>query len=199
MRGHRALQTSAAPRCCIVRRHRRPRRPAGAGQQKAAFPHAAALHRVGAGLRLGRRSRSILGVKKSHTPTARTGLPALQLSALAIALASTLAMAAPDPEASRFYEDALQRFEKRDMPGAIVQLKNALKADNKNLAVQVLLGKALLANGEVAAAEVAFNEALRLGVNRAEVVVPLARSLVGQARLAEVVILQRQLPAAQMQ
>ncbi|MBE0548891.1 MAG: PEP-CTERM system TPR-repeat protein PrsT [Rubrivivax sp.] len=106
--------------------------------------------------------------------------------ALALLLAGGAAQAA-DGKASQYYEDALVRYEKKDVTGAIIQLKNALKADKNMLPVHVLLGKALLANSEVAAAEVAFNEALRLGVNRAEVVVPLARSLVGQARLEELV------------
>lgn len=103
------------------------------------------------------------------------------------ALLSGAARAADDPAASRYYEDALTRYEKKDMAGAIIQLKNALKIDAKNLSVQVLLGKALLASGEAPAAEVAFNEALRLGVNRAEVVVPLARALALQARQQEIV------------
>jgi cellulose synthase operon protein C len=97
-------------------------------------------------------------------------------------LALTAATAAANPKASQFYEDALQRFEKKDHKGAIIQLRNALKADNRQLAVHVLLGKALLANGEAAAAEVAFTDALKLGVNRAEVVVPLARSIAAQGR-----------------
>lgn len=93
---------------------------------------------------------------------------------------------AQDPKLSQFYEDALQRFHKKDYTGAILQLKNVLKYDNKNLAAQVLLGRALVTNGEFGAAEVALNEALRLGANRVEVVVPLAQSLIGQARLQEV-------------
>ncbi|WP_367849396.1 XrtA/PEP-CTERM system TPR-repeat protein PrsT [Rhodoferax sp. WC2427] len=90
--------------------------------------------------------------------------------------------AVTDSKASRFYEDALGRFEKRDIPGAIIQLKNALQIDRNMLPVQVLLGKALLANGEAAASEVALLEALRLGVNRAEVVVPLAQSFIAQGK-----------------
>ena len=88
-------------------------------------------------------------------------------------------------QASRYYEDALVRFEKRDMPGAIIQLKNALKIDKNMLPVHVLLGKALLANSDVVAAEVAFDEALRLGVNRVEVVVPLARATLAQGKAKE--------------
>lgn len=87
---------------------------------------------------------------------------------------------AADPQASRYYEDALIRYEKKDLDGAIIQLKNALQIDKSMLPVQMLLGRALLQNGEVAAAEVALLEALRLGVNRAEVVV-----LLGQAYLAQ--------------
>ena len=106
----------------------------------------------------------------------------MPLAAALLCLALPSANAVEEPKSSRFYEDALTRFEKNDMPGAIIQLKNALKVDNKNLAVQVLLGKALLANNDLIAAEVAFEEALRLGVNRAEVVLPLAQALLGQGK-----------------
>ena len=76
---------------------------------------------------------------------------------------------AADAKASKYYEDALVRYEKKDINGAIIQLKNALQIDKNMLPVQMLLGKALLQNGDVVSAEVAFTEALRLGVNRAEV------------------------------
>ncbi|HRD95207.1 MAG TPA: PEP-CTERM system TPR-repeat protein PrsT [Rubrivivax sp.] len=104
-----------------------------------------------------------------------------------LVVASTPGHAATDAKASRLYEDALVRYQKQDLPGAIIQLKNALKIDKAMLPVHVLLGKALLASGDAIAAEVAFNEALRLGVNRAEVVVPLARTVVAQGRLQEVI------------
>ncbi len=101
---------------------------------------------------------------------------AAALCAVAVACALTPAWGAGDPKASRFYEDALNRFEQRDVAGAIVQLKNALQIDRDMLPAHVLLGRALLANNEYAAAEASFDEALRLGVNRAEVVVPLAQA-----------------------
>ncbi len=108
------------------------------------------------------------------------------------ALAACMAATAPcsfaaDSKASQYYEDALQRFEKKDYPAAIIQLKNALKIDNQQLAVQLLLGKALFANGEVAASEVAFNEAIRLGANRAEVVIPMARAVIAQGKPRELI------------
>lgn len=96
--------------------------------------------------------------------------------------ASLASHAVIDSKAARYYEDALGRFDKHDMQGAIIQLKNALQIDKNMLSVQMLLGKALLANGEAATAEIALNEALRLGVNRAEVVVPLARAFMAQGK-----------------
>lgn len=89
---------------------------------------------------------------------------------------------AADAKAAKYYEDALVRYEKKDLDGAVIQLKNALQIDQNMLPVQMLLGKVLLQNGEVAAAEVAFLEAIRLGVNRAEVVIPLGQAYLGQGK-----------------
>ena len=102
----------------------------------------------------------------------------------AFALAAPWAAAA-DSKAALYYEDALVRYEKKDMAGAIVQLKNALKQDKKLLPVHVLLGQALMASGQPAAAEVAFDEALQLGVSRSELIVPLARALIAQGKLQQ--------------
>jgi len=108
---------------------------------------------------------------------------AVHALALALALAGAAGAAGTsNPQAAKFYEDALVRYEKKDIAGAIIQLKNAIKEDRNMLPVHVLLGRALLADGQVNPAEVAFDEALRLGVNRAEVVVPLAEAVMGQAR-----------------
>lgn len=90
--------------------------------------------------------------------------------------------AATDAKASKYYEDALVRYEKKDLAGAIIQLKNALQIDKSNLQVQTLLGKAYLEIGDVTAAEIAFSDALQLGVNRAEVVIPLAQSFMAQSK-----------------
>jgi len=81
-----------------------------------------------------------------------------------------------------FYEDALRRFDNKDYAGAVIQLKNTIKAEPAKLAAHLLLGKALMQTGDVAAAEVAFNEALRLGVNRSEVVNPLAQAMLAQGK-----------------
>ncbi|MFT3734241.1 MAG: PEP-CTERM system TPR-repeat protein PrsT [Rhodocyclaceae bacterium] len=84
---------------------------------------------------------------------------------------------ADSASAARYYEDGLARYKKDDVPGAIIQLKNALQQDNKLLAAHVLLGKALLRSGNPPAAEAAFNEALKLGVSRSEVYPSLGRAL----------------------
>ncbi|KQY79420.1 XrtA/PEP-CTERM system TPR-repeat protein PrsT [Pelomonas sp. Root1444] len=110
-------------------------------------------------------------------PASLSGL----LAALLIAVAP-VAEAQDAAKAARFYEDALQRYEKRDIPGAIVQLKNALQADKSQLPVHVLLGKALLANSQPTAAEFQLGEAIRLGVNRAEVAVALAMAMNNQGK-----------------
>ncbi|MDP2869311.1 XrtA/PEP-CTERM system TPR-repeat protein PrsT [Methyloversatilis sp.] len=97
-------------------------------------------------------------------------------------LASFSARAAD--EAGRYYEDALLRYERKDDAGAIIQLKNALKADPGMLAAHLLMGRAGLRKGDFAAAEVALREAQRRGASRAEYIVPLANVLlaIGQQK-----------------
>ena len=119
--------------------------------------------------------------QRPRTPS----LPRLALPLLlgcTLALSGTPSLGQSNTKAARFYEDALVRYEKKDLSGAIIQLKNALQADPNMLPVQLLLGKALMQNGEVAAAEVAMLEALRLGVNRVEVVIPLGQALLAQGK-----------------
>jgi len=113
--------------------------------------------------------------------TFRIALRPVLLAAL-LSCACVAGFAQDSAKAAKFYEDALKRYENRDIPGAIIQLKNALQADKSQLPVHVLLGKALLANSEPAAAEFEFGEAIRLGVNRAEVAVPLAAAFSAQGK-----------------
>lgn len=115
-------------------------------------------------------------------PCARPGQALRSLALAAMLAALSLHTHAADPKAAKYYEDALSRFERKDLKGAIVQLKNAIQIDRKMLPVHVLLGRVLLANGEVNAAQVAFEEALKLGVNPTEVVLPLAESLMAQGK-----------------
>ena len=119
----------------------------------------------------------------THTLMTRFAKNQLGQAVLLAVLAGTVGGAhAADSKASKYYEDALVRFEKKDLNGAIIQLKNALQIDKNMLPVQVLLGKALLKNGDAVAAEVAFIEAIRIGVNRAEVIIPLAQAYMAQGK-----------------
>ena len=116
----------------------------------------------------------------------RPSAPLCSLLAALLIAASSGSHAQDAAKAAKFYENALKRYEARDIAGAIIQLKNALQADRNQLSVQVLLGKALLADSQPSAAEVAFNEALRLGVDRAEICVPLAQALSAQGKQQQV-------------
>lgn len=107
--------------------------------------------------------------------------------AVGIAALSSAFACAADAQATRYYEDALKRFDKQDTAGAVIQLKNAIQKDQTLLAAQVLLGKALLLEGDPIGAEVAFDEALRQGVDRSEVILPLGQSLLMQGKFDSVI------------
>ena len=55
-----------------------------------------------------------------------------QAAVLALLAATVGGAHAADGKASKYYEDGLVRFEKKDMPGAIIQLKNALQIDKQS-------------------------------------------------------------------
>ncbi|MEL4178074.1 XrtA/PEP-CTERM system TPR-repeat protein PrsT [Roseateles sp. PN1] len=101
---------------------------------------------------------------------------ALRPLLLGMLLGASLGAAQASPEkAAKFYEDALQRFEKGDLSGASIQLKNTIQEDKQMLAAHLLLGKVLFKSGELKGAEAAFEEAVRRGVNRSEVAIPMAQ------------------------
>lgn len=107
----------------------------------------------------------------------------LRSSLLVLPAISLVAYAhAADPKAARYYEDALKRYEMQDLNGTIIQLKNAIQIDRNMLAAQLLMGKVALANGDLPTAEAAFEEALRLGVSRAEVSIPLGQAYLLQGK-----------------
>src|SRR5262245_58775256 len=81
-----------------------------------------------------------------------------------------------------YYDDALSRYEKKDVAGAVIQLKNAIREDPGNLAALVLLGRAQLETGDPAGAEEAFAKALQLGVDRSEIAVQMAQALFDQGK-----------------
>ncbi|MEO8302821.1 MAG: XrtA/PEP-CTERM system TPR-repeat protein PrsT [Betaproteobacteria bacterium] len=125
------------------------------------------------------------GAADARRPYYRHGLQrglAVVLVVFGFSIGVSTPSSAVDAEGSRYYEDALVRFERNEFPAAVIQLKNALKSDPNMLAAHVLLGKALLRTGDPGAAEVSFDQALKLGVNRAEVIVPLSQALAAQGK-----------------
>lgn len=111
-----------------------------------------------------------------RTPVAQGLAIALRSSTtFAICLGFSGHLLASPEKAAAYYEDALSRYEKNEMSAAVIQLKNALQQDSKMLAAHLLLGKALLKDGNLKGAEAAFQEALRQGVSRGEVILPLAQ------------------------
>lgn len=95
----------------------------------------------------------------------RQALAALALIAL-IASANGQGSA---QQAAKYFDDAQALYDRKDFAAAAVQLRNALQQDRKLLSAHLLLGKSLLAGGELKAAEAALEEALKQGVNKAEV------------------------------
>lgn len=108
--------------------------------------------------------------------------PALLTALLASALLVLPAHADSVEQASRYYEDALKRYERRDDAGAVIQLKNALKADSRMLPALVLLGQAHLRRGEPAAAERVLADAEKLGAARTQIATLQAQALLAQGK-----------------
>ena len=104
------------------------------------------------------------------------------IAAIGLVVGAAVPALAVNPESSRFYEDAVGRLERNDVAGAIIQLNNALQKDPSMLAAHVLLGKARLKNDDPAGAESSFEKALKLGVDRAEVALPLAQAYAAQGK-----------------
>ncbi len=79
-------------------------------------------------------------------------------------------------EAARFYEDAAKRFERGELDGAIVQLKNSIQQNKHQVAAHLLLAKVYVEKGDIRAAQATYLEALNQGADRSEVAVPLGRT-----------------------
>lgn len=116
-------------------------------------------------------------------PGRRASLRACQPVLASLVLSALLsfqgALAAPGGavQAARYHEDALARLARDDVSGAIVQARNAVQQDKGLLAAHLLLGKALLRDGQAAAAEAEFEIAQRLGASMAELAQPYGTAL----------------------
>ena len=89
--------------------------------------------------------------------------------------------------AAGYYEDALVYFKGGETEAAVVQLKNALKADPEHLPSRVLLGRAFLRLGEPAAAEETLETAASQGADRFLLEVPLLEAKLALNKHREIV------------
>ena len=124
-----------------------------------------------------------------------TRLRALSAAILLGCALATPVVAQDARKASQFYEDALKRYQGKDLDGATIQLKNALLADRKMLAAHLLLGKVALENSNPGAAEAALGEALQLGASPSEVVALLAQAMMMQGKQPSMLADERLQPA----
>ncbi len=90
-----------------------------------------------------------------------------------------------DKTAAEYYEDAASRYEQADYKAATIQLKNALQLDPRLPHARLLLGLALLKQGDGAAAEEALLMAQQLGADRAATEAALAKAYLLEYRYSE--------------
>lgn len=74
------------------------------------------------------------------------------------------------------YEKALNAYQAEQYEEAYIHLKNSLQEDPNNLAAKILMGKLLLINGYVSAAELEFVEALEMGADVNLIAEPLGNA-----------------------
>lgn len=87
---------------------------------------------------------------------------------------------------SSLYEQALIKFQEKDLPTAVIHLKNALQDDPDFLAAHLLLGQAYVQQGQGALAERELNTALQLGADQALVSAHLGQALKQQRKYRQV-------------
>lgn len=109
-------------------------------------------------------------------PSCRHVLAGLMLAALLSAQGAE-ASRGDSAKAARFHADAVARLARNDLAGAIIQARNAVQQDQGLLAAHMLLGRALLRDGQAAAAEAEFEIALQQGASMAEVALPYGTAL----------------------
>lgn len=85
-----------------------------------------------------------------------------------------------------FFESALPLFKKGEYRSAVIQLKNALQQDPKNLSARLLLGRAYLRLGDGARAEEQFWMVRNSGGDAGELMVLLGRAFVLQKKFTRV-------------
>lgn len=115
-------------------------------------------------------------------------LPGMALAVVtcvsAVALAAGGAVAA-SKESQEYFKDAQEYLKGGDYRSAVIQLKNAVRADPDNAAARHALGVAYLRTGDAVSAEKELNAAQQRGFPEDKVASPLAQALLMQGRPEE--------------
>jgi tetratricopeptide (TPR) repeat protein len=114
------------------------------------------------------------------------------LYALFLWTLSGLVIAVPSQEAVRYYEEALSHFNQEQYQSAVIELKNALQINSDYLPARLLLGEALLRQGDGASAEKEIRIAQSTGGDPSLVLLPLAKALSQQQKHVELL---KEIPA----
>ncbi|MCK9606524.1 MAG: PEP-CTERM system TPR-repeat protein PrsT [Methylomonas sp.] len=77
--------------------------------------------------------------------------------------------------AGKYYEDALVAYQKQDLDGAIIELRNALQQNPNYVAAHILLGELFLQKKSLSEAEVHINLANQMGADKSLTVKALAQ------------------------
>jgi len=85
-------------------------------------------------------------------------------------------------ESQGHFTEAQELLGEGKINAAIIELKNAIKADNTNADARLQLGLIYLRNGDAAAAEKELNAGLAAGAERKDVLVPLGQALLQLGR-----------------
>lgn len=97
--------------------------------------------------------------------------------------AALLALAACERESeAQLLASAKALLDKRDVNGAVIQLKNALEKNPDSAPARLLLGSALLRSGDAAAAQIELRKAQAAGASDEQVLPELARALLASGQ-----------------
>lgn len=102
-------------------------------------------------------------------------------------LAASVFAGCSRPDSDERLVSAVQRMERGDVDGAIIDARNALSQDDKSPLGRYTLARALLANGDPEAAEIELRRAASLGHSEREVAALMARLLNEREKHAEVI------------
>jgi len=90
---------------------------------------------------------------------------------------------------TNYYEEALQAYNQKDINSAFIQIKNALRENEKNLPAKILLAQILIEKKAYAVAEQELNDAIAQGADYNLLIEPLGRSMLLQGKFEQVLLL----------